>query len=381
MLYDVKENSINMTNENKAKKQHTEDETTDDLRVARYEPLVQPMKLVEEIPSTKESRETVRKGRLQAASCLKGTDDRLLVIVGPCSIHDVDLALDYAKRLKEVATELQNDLVVLMRCYFEKPRTTVGWKGLINDPDIDNSFNINKGLHVARKLLRSLTEMGIPVAAELLDTITPQFIGEFISWGAIGARTTESQLHRELASGLSFPVGFKNGTDGSSTVAINAIQSACHQHHFIGVNKEGDVAITNTKGNDLCHLILRGGKIGPNYDHAAVVKACSDLKKAGLDEKVMIDFSHGNSHKKHKEQLLVCSDVSRQIAEGDNSIFGIMIESNIEEGNQKIPPTGRKDLKYGVSITDACVNFPDTVTMLNQLAEAVRERRKINASK
>jgi len=366
---------------NQAKKQHIEDETTDDLRVARYEQLVQPMKLVAEIPSTKESRETVRNGRLQAAACLKGTDDRLLVIVGPCSIHDVNQAIDYAKRLKSVAEELKNDLVILMRCYFEKPRTTVGWKGLINDPDIDNSFNINKGLHVARKLLCNLTDMGVPVAAELLDTITPQFIGDFISWGAVGARTTESQLHRELASGLSFPVGFKNGTDGSSTVAINAIESACHPHHFIGVNKEGDVAITNTKGNDLCHIILRGGKTGTNYDHEAVVKACNDLKKAKLDEKVMIDFSHGNSHKKHKEQLIVCDNVAKQIAKGDNSIFGIMIESNIEEGNQKVPPTGRKDLIYGVSITDACVNFTDTVTMLNQLAEAVRERRKINASK
>jgi len=370
-----------MSVENQAKKRHTEDETTDDLRISRYEALVQPMKLKEEIPSTKESRETVRNGRLQAASCLKGTDDRILVIVGPCSIHDVQLALDYAKRLKVVADELQNDLIVLMRCYFEKPRTTVGWKGLINDPDIDNSFNINKGLHVARNLLRSLTDMGIPVAAELLDTITPQFIGDFISWGAIGARTTESQLHRELASGCSFPVGFKNGTDGSSTVAINAIESACNPHHFIGVDNNGDVSITNTKGNDLCHIILRGGKAGTNFDHAAVVKACNDLKKAGLDEKVMIDFSHGNSHKKHKEQLLVCSDVSRQIANGDNSIFGVMIESNIEEGNQKVPPTGKKDLIYGVSITDACVNFQDTVTMLNQLAEAVRERRKINKSK
>jgi len=370
-----------MTDESQAKRQHIDNESTDDLRVARYETLVQPMKLVEEIPSTKESRETVRKGRLQAAACLKGTDDRLLVIVGPCSIHDVDLAMDYAKRIKAVAEELKNDLVILMRCYFEKPRTTVGWKGLINDPDIDNSFNINKGLHVARKLLRNLTDIGVPVAAELLDTITPQFIGDFISWGAIGARTTESQLHRELASGVSFPVGFKNGTDGSSTVAINAIQSACHQHHFIGVNKEGDVAITNTKGNDLCHLILRGGKAGPNFNHAAVAKACNDLKKANIDEKVMIDFSHGNSHKKHKEQLLVCEDVSKQIAGGDNSIFGVMIESNIEEGNQKIPSTGLKDLIYGVSITDACVNFPDTVIMLNQLAEAVRERRKVNAAK
>jgi len=360
---------------------NTEDETTDDLRVSRYDPLVQPMKLVEEIPSTKESRETVRKGRLQAADCLKGKDDRLLVIVGPCSIHDVDLAIDYANRIKKVSEELKDDLVVLMRCYFEKPRTTVGWKGLINDPDIDNSFNINKGLHVARKLLCNLTSMGVPVAAELLDTITPQFIGDLISWGAIGARTTESQLHRELASGVSFPVGFKNGTDGSPTVAINAIESACHPHHFIGVNKEGDVAITNTKGNDFCHIILRGGSNGTNYDHAAVSKICDDLKKANLDEKVMIDFSHGNSHKKHKEQLIVCEDVSKQIANGDNSIFGIMIESNINEGNQKVPPTGRKDLLYGVSITDACVNFEDTVIMLKQLAEAVRERRKVNALK
>ncbi|ORX81331.1 phospho-2-dehydro-3-deoxyheptonate aldolase [Anaeromyces robustus] len=363
------------------KKQNSvSDETTDDLRVSRYEPVVQPMKLVEEIPSTKESRETVRKGRLEAAACLKGTDDRLLVIVGPCSIHDVDLAMDYAKRLKKVADELKDDLVVLMRCYFEKPRTTVGWKGLINDPDIDNSFNINKGLHVARKLLFNLTSIGVPVAAELLDTITPQFIGDFISWGAIGARTTESQLHRELASGCSFPVGFKNGTDGSCTVAINAIESACNPHHFIGVNKEGDVAITNTKGNDLCHIILRGGKAGPNFDHKAVIKACDDLKKNKLDERVMIDFSHGNSHKKHKEQLLVCEDVAKQIANGENAIFGIMIESNIEEGNQKVPPTGKKDLIYGVSITDACVNFPDTITMLQQLAEAVRERRKVNAA-
>ncbi|KAJ1533454.1 3-deoxy-7-phosphoheptulonate synthase, partial [Cladochytrium tenue] len=306
---------------------------------------------------------------------LLGDDDRLVVIVGPCSIHDVGAAIEYGRRLKEQMKVHKDYLIIVMRCYFEKPRTTVGWKGLINDPFIDGSFQINEGLKLARKLLCTLTDMGIPVGFELLDTISPQFMADTVSWGAIGARTTECQLHRELASGVSFPVGFKNGTDGSVGIAVDAIGAASHPHRFLGVTKQGLAAIAKTQGNDLCHVILRGGKGGPNYSGEHVAAVVTDLRAAGLQGRVMIDCSHGNSEKKHKNQIRVAEDIAGQVAAGSTSIFGVMIESNINEGNQKVPASGPKDLKYGVSITDACIGWDDTVAVLGILADAVKRRR------
>ncbi|KAI9032264.1 3-deoxy-7-phosphoheptulonate synthase [Hyaloraphidium curvatum] len=331
--------------------------------------------LVMDYPISEVASRTVSVARSAVARILRGQDDRLVIIVGPCSIHDVELAKDYARKLKPLADKLKDDLLIIMRAYFEKPRTTVGWKGLINDPFIDGSYQINKGLRIGRKLLCSINDMGLPVASELLDTISPQFIADLLSWGAIGARTTESQLHRELASGASFPIGFKNGTDGNVDVAIEACQAAAHPHHFMGVTKDGLAAIVNTKGNDLCHLILRGGKKGPNYEKEHIDACRAELEKSKVLAKIMVDFSHGNSRKQHKNQLVCCESISKQVADGDMSIFGVMIESNINEGTQKVPETGAKDLKYGVSITDACVNFEDTETMLDQLAGAVRARR------
>ncbi|KAJ3185810.1 3-deoxy-7-phosphoheptulonate synthase [Gaertneriomyces sp. JEL0708] len=349
---------------------------TDDTRVTGYDPLIPPQILQADYPLSESSRKTVQRGRRHAGRILRAEDDRILVVVGPCSIHDVAAAMDYARRLKPLADELNDSLLIVMRTYFEKPRTTVGWKGLINDPDIDGSFKINQGLRVARKLLCDITSLGLPVGSELLDTISPQFIGDLISWGAIGARTTESQLHRELASGVSFPVGFKNGTDGNMDIAFDAITSASNPHHFLGVTKQGLAAITKTKGNDLCHIILRGGKQGPNYEQPHIEKTTAALKKAQLTEKIMVDCSHGNSKKNHKNQATVAASVAAQVAAGDESIFGVMIESNINEGAQKVPPEGPSALKYGVSITDACVNWEETVTILRNLAEAQRARRQ-----
>ncbi|KAJ3010159.1 3-deoxy-7-phosphoheptulonate synthase [Thoreauomyces humboldtii] len=355
------------------------DATTDDTRIIGYDALLPPQILQEEFPQTKLSKATVQKARREADSILKRQDDRILVVVGPCSIHDVQAALEYATRLKELADELEGSLVIVMRAYFEKPRTTVGWKGLINDPNIDGSFAINKGLRLARNLLCQLTEMGLPVGSELLDTISPQFIGDLISWGAIGARTTESQLHRELASGVSFPVGFKNGTDGKIDIAVDAILSASAPHHFLGVTKQGLAAITNTKGNDACHVILRGGKDGPNFSAPHIAATRSALLKASLDPVIMVDCSHGNSNKDHRNQGKVASDLASQIADGDDSIVGVMLESNINEGNQKVPKEGVQGLKYGVSITDACVHWDDTVTILRELADAQVKRRTAKA--
>ncbi|TPX69845.1 hypothetical protein SpCBS45565_g02235 [Spizellomyces sp. 'palustris'] len=351
---------------------------TDDTRVLGYDPLLPPQILQAEHPMTTQSKQTVQKARREAAKILRGDDDRILVVVGPCSIHDVDAALEYAGRLKALADELKDNLLIVMRAYFEKPRTTVGWKGLINDPSIDGSFRINQGLRVARKLLCDLTALGLPVGSELLDTISPQFIGDLISWGAIGARTTESQLHRELASGVSFPVGFKNGTDGNIGIAMDAILSASNPHHFLGVTKQGLAAITKTKGNDLCHVILRGGNQGPNYEKPSIDQTRATLEKANMPAKIMVDCSHGNSRKNHKNQILVSASLSEQIAAGDHSIFGVMIESNINEGNQKVPSEGPKGLKYGVSITDACVSWEDTVEILKQLANAQQARRELS---
>ncbi|KAK9470952.1 uncharacterized protein V1510DRAFT_237346 [Dipodascopsis tothii] len=352
-------------------------EEPEDVRIAGYDPLVSPALLQQEFPATASSIETVLSARKAAIQILRKRDDRLIVVVGPCSIHDPDAALEYAGRLKALAEKHQNDLLIVMRAYLEKPRTTVGWKGLINDPDVDESFQINKGLRVSRKLFCDLTNAGLPIASEMLDTISPQFLADLLSVGAIGARTTESQLHRELASGVSFPVGFKNGTDGSLDVAIAAVGAASHPHHFMGVTKQGLAAITTTKGNDHCFVILRGGKSGPNFDEASVKAAKKKLPSDGV---LMVDCSHGNSMKDYRNQPKVCQEISRQLAQGEDVIIGVMIESNINEGRQDVPVAGKEALKYGVSITDACVSWESTVTMLDDLAASVRARREYRTS-
>ncbi|RKP14791.1 3-deoxy-7-phosphoheptulonate synthase [Piptocephalis cylindrospora] len=349
----------------------------DDLLVESYDPLIPPQLLQAEVPLSQASKDTIDRGRAEAKAVLRRQDDRIVVIVGPCSIHDPKAAIEYGLRLKEVADRLSDDLVIIMRAYFEKPRTTVGWKGLINDPEIDGSFQINKGLRLARKLLCELTDAGIPVGSELLDTISPQFVGDLISWGAIGARTTESQLHRELASGVSFPVGFKNGTDGNAGIALDAIRASSNAHHFLGVTKQGLAAITNTSGNPDCHIILRGGTSGPNYESAWVEKTRESMTKANITPNVMVDCSHGNSRKQHKNQITACADVASQIAAGDTDVIGLMIESNLVEGRQDMPADGPSGLVYGKSITDACVHWDDTVTMLEGLSTAVQSRRKL----
>ncbi|KAI4253370.1 MAG: hypothetical protein LQ352_003726 [Teloschistes flavicans] len=325
------------------------------------------------------SRATVLSARTDVIAVVTGTDRkrRLLVVIGPCSIHDPVVALDYAKRLLRLKELYAEDLLIVMRSYLEKPRTTVGWKGLINDPDIDNSFQINKGLRTSRQLFCDLTELGMPLASEMLDTISPQFLADLLSLGAVGARTTESQLHRELASGLSFPVGFKNGTDGSLDVAIDAIGSVKAPHHFLSVTKPGLVAIVGTVGNDDCFVILRGGKKGTNYDKDSIRDAKEALQKKGLRRRLMVDCSHGNSLKDHRNQPKVVRDLAGQIESGEEAIMGVMIESNINEGSQKVPPEGKAGLKYGVSITDACIGWEDTEKVLEELAQAVRKRREL----
>ncbi|GMM32104.1 3-deoxy-7-phosphoheptulonate synthase [Martiniozyma asiatica (nom. inval.)] len=343
----------------------------DDLRILNYQPLISPELLTTEIPATKNTLKTVISSRKAATAIVKQQDDRLMVIVGPCSLHSQKIAMEYANLLKPLADELSGELLVIMRAYLEKPRTTVGWKGLINDPDLNGSFNINKGLKLARQIFVDLTDMGLPIGSEMLDTTSPQYLNDCLSFGAIGARTTESQLHRELASGLSFPIGFKNGTDGSLDVAVDAIQAAEGSHHFMGVTKSGLAAITTTKGNDSCFVILRGGKKGTNYDEKSVQEA-KDKLPAG--KTLMVDCSHGNSNKDYRNQPLVCSEVARQVTNGEDKIIGVMIESNINEGNQKIP-ADLTQLKYGVSVTDACVNIDTTEKMLRELSAAVKARR------
>lgn len=295
--------------------------------------------------------------------------------MGPCSIHDPEAAIEYAGRLKAMADKLSNELCIIMRAYLEKPRTTVGWKGLINDPDIDETFNINKGLRVSRKLYVDLTSSGLPIASEMLDTISPQYMADLISLGAIGARTTESQLHRELASGLSFPIGYKNGTDGGLTVAIDAIGSASNPHRFLGVTKQGLAAITKTTGNEHGFVIMRGGKQGTNYDRKSIQQARDSLAAKKQREVVMVDCSHGNSNKNHRNQPIVAKEVGEQLREGQNAIIGVMIESNLGEGNQKVPVEGPSGLRRGVSITDACIDWETTVGVLEDLADAARGRR------
>ncbi|KAL2037057.1 hypothetical protein N7G274_010184 [Stereocaulon virgatum] len=351
----------------------------EDWRIQGINPLTPPDLLQHEILQTERSKATVLKGRNEVVACVQNTDPnhRLLVIIGPCSIHDPEAALEYADRLLRLKNLYEDDLLIVMRSYLEKPRTTVGWKGLINDPDINNSFQINKGLRVSRQLFVDLTGKGMPLASEMLDTISPQFLADLLSAGAIGARTTESQLHRELASGLSYPVGFKNGTDGSLDVAIDAIGAVMHPHRFLSVTKPGLVAIVGTIGNEDCFVILRGGKKGTNYDKNSIQEAKDALAKKGLRQRLMVDCSHGNSLKDHRNQSKVARDLAGQIEAGEDSIMGVMIESNINEGTQKVPPEGKAALKYGVSITDACIGWGATEEVLEILAKAVRKRREV----
>ena len=347
--------------------------STDDLRIAQLRPLIPPAILMEELPLTEKASITVSSSRDQIRAAIEGEDVRLVAIVGPCSIHDPEAAHDYANRLSKAAQRFRDDLIVVMRVYFEKPRTTVGWKGLVNDPHLDGSFSINEGLRTARRLLLHLGNLGLPAGTEFLDTIMPQFIADLVSWGAIGARTTESQVHRELASGLSMPVGFKNGTGGSTQLAIDAIQAARGSHHFLSVTKQGISAIVATTGNDSCHVILRGANDGPNHDRATVEALAVQLAANKLPPRVMIDFSHGNSGKDPNRQPAVATEVAAQIADGSDCIFGVMMESHIVEGRQDLE-AGRL-LTYGQSITDACMSWEATETVLEQLAEAVRSRR------
>ena len=345
---------------------------TDDVRIEQGDELLAPMQVMRELAATERSEETTFEGRQAVHDILRGADDRLLVVVGPCSIHDYAAAIDYAKRLKAERDRLRQDLAIVMRVYFEKPRTTVGWKGFINDPHMDETFDMNEGLRLARKLLREINEAGVPCGTEFLDLISPQYIADLIAWGAIGARTTESQSHRQLASGLSCPIGFKNGTDGNVRIAVDAIKAAAARHHFISVTKSGHVAVFKTAGNEDCHVILRGGK-EPNYDAASVETACRELAAAGLAQRLMIDCSHANSSKQFARQMAVSEDLARQLAAGERRIVGAMVESHINPGRQDLVPG--KPLEYGVSITDACLGWGDTVKVLDVLAGGVRKRR------
>jgi 3-deoxy-7-phosphoheptulonate synthase len=345
---------------------------TDDLRIQKTNELIAPEALLTDVPLSEQAAQTVSAARDGISQILKGEDDRLLVVVGPCSIHDPDAAREYGEGLRKAAEQHKDDLLIVMRVYFEKPRTTVGWKGLINDPDLNNTFQINKGLHLARRLLADLAEMGLPAGTEYLDLISPQYVADLVAWGAIGARTTESQTHRELASGLSCPVGFKNATDGDIQVAIDAIKSASQPHHFLSVTKQGHSAIFQTAGNADCHIILRGGK-HPNYDMFSVDDASAMLGKAGLPARLMIDASHANSRKIPARQIDVAIDVAMQVARGNRAIFGVMLESNLVEGRQNV--VAGQSLVYGQSITDPCIAWDSTQDVLSRLAGAVQERR------
>jgi len=345
---------------------------TDDVRINKVKELLPPVAILEKYAATETASSTTYQARKAIHNILRDKDDRLLVVIGPCSIHDPEAAIEYGKKLKVLRDELGDQLEIVMRVYFEKPRTTVGWKGLINDPYLDDTYKLNDGLRMGRKLLLDLTDMGMPTASEFLDMITPQYVADLISWGAIGARTTESQVHRELSSGLSCPVGFKNGTDGNIKIATDAIRSAGSSHHFLSVTKYGHSAIVETAGNPDCHIILRGGK-EPNYsaDHVGTIK--DQLEASGLDQKVMIDFSHANSSKDFKRQMIVADDVCQQLASGEKAIFGVMIESHLVEGRQDL--VDGKAACYGQSITDACIGWDDTEKVLRQLADAVQQRR------
>jgi 3-deoxy-7-phosphoheptulonate synthase len=346
---------------------------TENLRIASVRPVSAPAQVQAELPLTDAAAQTTIEARRAIGEILAGRDDRLLVIVGPCSIHDTAAALDYAAQLQPLREQLAKQLLIVMRVYFEKPRTTVGWKGLINDPSLDDSFDIDHGLRLARKLLLDLNERGMPAGVEYLDILTPQYLADLVAWGAIGARTTESQLHREMASGLSCPVGFKNGTDGSVKVAVDAVMAARNPHRFLSLTQTGQVGIFQTAGNPDTHIILRGGSSGINYDAKSVDAACAALAKANLQPQVMIDFSHANSQKQHKRQVTVAQDVGEQLAAGDRRIIGVMIESHLVEGRQDIGP--RDKMVYGQSVTDACIGWDDTAEVLRGLARHVAQRQ------
>ncbi|WP_394781507.1 3-deoxy-7-phosphoheptulonate synthase AroG [Undibacterium sp.] len=345
---------------------------TDDLRIREMKELLPPSHLIREFACSEKAAGVAANARTALHRILHAQDDRLMVVIGPCSIHDTKAALEYAQLLVKERERLSADLEIIMRVYFEKPRTTVGWKGLINDPYMDNSFRINDGLRTARELLLNINELGLPAGTEYLDVISPQYIADLISWGAIGARTTESQVHRELASGLSCPVGFKNGTDGNVKIAVDAIKAASQPHHFLSVTKGGHSAIVSTNGNEDCHIILRGGKT-PNYDAASVEVACKDISAAGLAARLMIDASHANSSKNPANQIPVCADIASQVAGGDTRIVGVMVESHLVAGRQDLVPG--KELVYGQSVTDGCIAWEDSIKVLEGLAEAVRQRR------
>ncbi|MEE6076459.1 3-deoxy-7-phosphoheptulonate synthase AroG [Avibacterium paragallinarum] len=347
----------------------------DDTRIGKVEQVLPPIALIEKYPASEVAINTVKKARQQAHNIIHRKDDRLLVVIGPCSIHDPKSALEYAQRIKAMREKYQDSLEIIMRVYFEKPRTTVGWKGLINDPYLNNSYALNDGLRIARKLLLDINNLEVPTAGEFLDMITPQYVADFMSWGAIGARTTESQVHRELASGLSCAVGFKNATNGGVRIALDAIGAAEAPHYFLSVTKFGHSAIVSTKGNADCHIILRGGDNRPNYSAKDVNEVCASIEKSGRIPHVMVDFSHANSNKQFKKQLEVCADVCQQIAQGSNQIFGVMIESHLVEGRQDL--VEGKELVYGQSITDACIGWEDSEAVLQALSDAVLARRNV----
>ena len=345
---------------------------TDNLNIASNEPLITPEQLKQSLPLQGQAQDTVKAARETIFSILDRKDPRLFVVVGPCSIHDVDAALDYAARLKELAAKVEDTLYIVMRVYFEKPRTSIGWKGLINDPHLDDSFKIEEGLRIGRKLLLDIAELGLPASTEALDPISPQYMQDLIAWSAIGARTTESQTHREMSSGLSSPVGFKNGTDGGLMVAINAMQSVSSPHRFLGISSEGQVSVVTTKGNPYAHVVLRGGSNGPNYDTVHVAQCETALEKGGVSQNIMIDCSHANSSKDPDVQPLVLKDISHQILEGNKSIIGVMLESHINHGNQSIPDD-LSQLKYGVSVTDACMDWGTTEKAIMDMADKLRD--------
>lgn len=351
---------------------------TENLRIKISKAVASPALVTDELPMTQKISELVLKTRQAVHNILNREDDRLIVVVGPCSVHDVNSAKEYATRLHKLNIELQDDLLIIMRVYFEKPRTSIGWKGLINDPDLDGTFNINKGIRLARQLLLEIGQIGLPAGTEFLDVITPQYIADLISWGAIGARTTESQIHRQLSSGLSCAIGFKNGTHGDLQIAIEAIKASSKSHNFLSVTRFGSTAIFTTSGNDDCHIILRGGSQSPNYDAEAVNDACKLLKNNSLNESVMIDFAHANCCQNYSKQVEVAEDVAKQISTGDSRIIGVMCESNLNEGKQDI---NRPKLEYGVSITDGCIGWDDTEKSLRNLAQAVKMRRLKNNGK
>ena len=347
------------------------EEKIDDVNIHSLTPMLPPHELLEELPITDAARAVVMEGRQTVRNIIDRTDPRLMMVIGPCSVHDPEAAMDYARRLKKLSDQVSDSIYIVMRVYFEKPRTTTGWKGMINDPDMNDSFHIEKGLRIARKLLLDISELGLPTSTEALDPITPQYMQDLISWSAIGARTTESQTHREMASGLSSAVGFKNGTDGSLEVAINALKSVASPHRFLGINKDGQVSVVHSKGNPSAHVVLRGGGGKPNYDYVSVKLAEESLAKAGLPETIMVDCSHANSNKNHELQSLVMDNISHQIVDGNKSIVALMVESNIGPGNQKIPED-LSQLQYGVSVTDACIDWETTEKNLLDMHEKIK---------